>query len=106
MPVDFRGGVQLNVAENLHPDDGVYEEQHADQQAHVGQGLRLNKRLKISGLSRVWRGMEQQYTESERKWVAQNCIFQMTLFAETQKRWISFYHKRKNILISVVREGV
>jgi len=40
VPVDFRVWVQLNVAKNLHPDDGVYEEQHADQQAYVGQGLR------------------------------------------------------------------
>lgn len=84
MPVDFRVGVQLDVAENLHPDDGVYEEQHADQQAHIGQGLRLNKRLKVSSLTRVWRGMEQQYTESERKRVAQ------THFRPKSTFWTSF----------------
>jgi len=40
VPVDFRVRIQLDVAENLHSDDGIYEEQHADQQAYVGQGLR------------------------------------------------------------------
>lgn len=40
VPVDVRLRVQLNVAEDLHADDGVYEKQHADQQTDVGQCLR------------------------------------------------------------------
>jgi len=40
VPVDFRVRIQLDVAENLHPNDGVYEEQHADQQTYIGKGLR------------------------------------------------------------------
>lgn len=39
MPVDVRLWVQLDVAENLHAYDGVYEKQHADQQTDVGQCL-------------------------------------------------------------------
>lgn len=44
MPVDVRVGVQLYVAEYLHPDDGVDEKQHADQQTNVGQCLEKRTR--------------------------------------------------------------
>ena len=42
VPVDGRGGVEGNVAEHLHADDGVDEEQHHHQHHHIGQGLSQN----------------------------------------------------------------
>ena len=32
-------GIEVDVAENLHPDDGVDEEEDAHQEADIGQGL-------------------------------------------------------------------
>ena len=37
------GGVHDQAAEELHPDDGVDEEQHSHQHADVRQVLRTNK---------------------------------------------------------------
>ncbi len=34
-----RGWIHDQAAEELHADDGVDEEEHAHQHAHVGQGL-------------------------------------------------------------------
>ncbi len=39
VPIDGCGGVEGNVAEHLHADDGVDEEKHHHQHHHIGQGL-------------------------------------------------------------------
>ena len=41
VPLDGRVGDQREAAEELHPDDGVDEEQHPHQHADVRQGLLL-----------------------------------------------------------------
>ena len=45
--VALEGGarVELDVAEELHADDGVDEEQHEHEQPDVRQGLELNARV-------------------------------------------------------------
>ena len=42
VPLDGRVGQEGQAAEELHPDDGVDEEQHSHQHADVRQGLRTN----------------------------------------------------------------
>ena len=48
MVVALEGGarVELDVAEELHPDDGVDEEQHEHEQPDVRQGLKV---VKVNG---------------------------------------------------------
>ena len=41
MALDGGGGVEGEGAEELHSHDGVDEEQHAHQQAHVGKSLQV-----------------------------------------------------------------
>lgn len=52
VPVYGGVGVEGNVPEHLHPDDGVDEEQHHHQHHHVGQGLQtkicVNKQRTLS----------------------------------------------------------
>ncbi len=40
VPLDGRGRVEHEAAEQLHAHDGVDEEQHAHQHANIRQGLR------------------------------------------------------------------
>lgn len=39
--IDFRGRVQPNISEDLHPDDGVDEEEHSDQEADIRESLEI-----------------------------------------------------------------
>ena len=41
MPLDGRRGIEGEGAEQLHAHDGVDEEEHAHQQAHVGKSLQF-----------------------------------------------------------------
>ena len=43
--VDLLVVVQRNVAEQLHADYGVYEEQHDDEQAHIRKSLLIESRV-------------------------------------------------------------
>ena len=47
--VPLHGGVRVDdqVPEQLHPDDGVHEEEHSHQHAHVRQRLQLQTSVKI-----------------------------------------------------------
>ena len=47
VPLDCRRGIEGEGAEELHPHDGVDEEQHAHEQAHVGKSLRKEGRGQI-----------------------------------------------------------
>ena len=53
--VALEGGarVELDVAEELHPDDGVDEEQHEHEQPDVRQGLKV---VKVNGCASNNRG--------------------------------------------------
>jgi hypothetical protein len=53
-----RGWIHDETAEELHADDGVDEEEHAHQHAHVGQGLQQHQRYnsaKMGGAARLRR---------------------------------------------------
>ena len=50
MPLDGRRGVEGEGAEELHAHDGVDEEEHAHQQAHVGKSLQFEIRTQVQSV--------------------------------------------------------